>query len=205
MSQSDAARSPLCVVGIVADTHIPDRVATLHPDILPRLRAAGVNHILHAGDISSKRVLDDLRTVAQVTAVRGNRDFMAGTLKMQENLHLAGVEIALLHGHIGLFAYLWDKWKFWRFGYRLERYLGEIVALSGSARVVIFGHTHNAEILLCAGKMVINPGSASFGTRRGQPPSIGFLRIYAGGRVEASVTPLLGYTIINREWREKAA
>lgn len=194
---------PPCIVGVIADTHIPDRVNALHPELLERLQEAGVQHILHAGDISSPRVLHMLREIAPVTAVRGNRDFFAGRLAMQEQITLGGVEIALMHGHHGLLSYLSDKWMFWRDGYRLERYIDSLVAQSGPARVVIFGHTHHPEIILHEGKMLFNPGSASFGSRRGRPPSIGFLRIYPSGRIEARITPMKGYVVRQREWLKK--
>ncbi|MFZ3078594.1 MAG: metallophosphoesterase family protein, partial [Bellilinea sp.] len=68
-------------LGVVADTHIPDRVRSLHPDLLPGLSAAKVEAILHAGDICSPAVLAVLSQVAPVVAVRGNRDWaFAGTL-----------------------------------------------------------------------------------------------------------------------------
>ena len=62
-------------LGVVADTHIPDRVRSLHPDLLPGLKAANAEVILHAGDICSPVVLAELSQVAPVVAVRGNRDW----------------------------------------------------------------------------------------------------------------------------------
>ena len=191
---------PVCCIGVIADTHIPDRVEGLHPGVLPLLEAAGVNHILHAGDISGPTVLETLRAVAPVTAVRGNRDFFAGRLEMQEQLTLGGVEIALMHGHHGLFSYLWDKWKYLLYGYQLERYLDEIIRHSGQARIVVYGHTHHPEILIAQGKLLMNPGSASLGPRKSRPPSIGLLRIYASGRVEARIQTLSGYRLRGRCW-----
>jgi hypothetical protein len=103
---------PLLTVGVVADTHIPDRVGTLHPELIPTLKAAGVGHILHAGDICVPGVLDELSQVAPVTAARGNRDILLSSLPLVQNITLEGVEIALMHGHGGLWFYLWDKWQF---------------------------------------------------------------------------------------------
>ncbi len=193
---------PVFRVGVVADTHIPDRVGDLHPMIVPLLKEAGVNHILHAGDISTKRVLDLLQEAAPVTAVRGNRDFFAGPLEMVQQVTFGSCQIALMHGHHGLFSYLWDKWKYWRYGYELNRYLSELVRLSGDAQVIVFGHTHYAEIILHDGKMIFNPGSASFGNRSARLPSIGLLSIYSSGRVEAKIIPLEGYRRIRWGWHK---
>jgi putative phosphoesterase len=191
---------PLLTVGIIADTHIPDRVRALHPCILPRLREARVGHILHAGDISLGRVLDELREIAPVTAVRGNRDVLAGPLEMIERLDLAGVSVALTHGHGGWLPYLWDKVQFWLAGYRLERYQDRLVQAALPARVVVFGHTHHAVLTLHKDVLLFNPGSASIGSHPGRPPSMGLLHIYPGGRAVGKILPLEGFEIKRRNW-----
>ncbi len=197
---NQASTTVLTTVGVIADTHIPDRVSSLHPLIVPALRTAGVSHILHAGDICIPEVLDALRSVAPVTAVRGNRDFFAGPLQMVEELELGRVRVALMHGHGGWLSYLWDKVQFFRDGYRLERYVNRLVKTGGAARVVVFGHTHHAEFFCRAGKLLLNPGSASFGPGVGLPPTIGLLRFYAGGDVTANIVPMKGYVVKNRKW-----
>lgn len=68
------ASAPL-TVGVVADTHIPDKARWLHPALIPALQRAGVQTILHCGDISAPRVVAMLEQVAPVVAVRGNRDW----------------------------------------------------------------------------------------------------------------------------------
>jgi len=55
------------LVGVISDTH-----GLLRPEALTALRA--VDHIIHAGDVGSPEVLEELRHVAPVTAVRGNVD-----------------------------------------------------------------------------------------------------------------------------------
>jgi hypothetical protein len=187
-------------VGIVADTHIPDRVSELHPCILTRLRAAGVARIFHAGDISIPRVLEELQAVAPVTAVRGNRDLLIRPLALVEHLRLAGVDVALLHGHGGWLPYLWDKWQYIVFGYRLERYRERLVRDARPAKVAVFGHTHHPVLTWYKGVLLFNPGSASFGPKLGQPPSFGLLHIYADGRVAGRILPLEGYRIQKRKW-----
>lgn len=202
MTEHDAADHPVITLGVVADTHIPDRVNDLHPGLLPALKAARVDHIVHAGDICAARVLDALRSVAPVTAARGNRDFLAGRLKMIERLELGGVSITLMHGHGGIAWYLRDKLHFWRDGYRLERYLDLLHRTGGAARVIIFGHTHHPENLWSGETLLLNPGSASFGFRRGLLPNYALLRIYPAGRLEAEIVPLTGWVIRDHDWVE---
>jgi putative phosphoesterase len=187
------------LIGVLADTHIPDRVNDLHPDVLPAFAAVGVQQIFHAGDISTDRVLARLREVAPVTAVRGNRDIFTKDLNRIEQFEFAGVQVALMHGHGGLFPYLRDKLLFYRDGYQLNRYLDLVVDAAGAAQVVVFGHTHHAVIHQHRGKLVFNPGSASFGPFRGELPSIGLLRI-SGGEAKPEIIQLRGWKISDRQW-----
>lgn len=194
---------PLLTVGVVADTHIPDRVNALHPNLIPVLKNAGVEHILHAGDVCVAGVLDELSQVAPVTAARGNRDVLLSNLHMVETIHLAGVEIAVMHGHGGLFFYLWDKWQFMFFGYNFKRYTRLLTKTSGSARVVIYGHTHRQEIHWMDGKLLFNPGAAGMIYDEPFSPSIGLLHIYPQQQVLAEVIPLSGYQVRGRQWVAK--
>ena len=53
-------------IGVVSDTHVPDRAVALHPALLSELRRNKVDLILHAGDISTAGVLQELETIAPV-------------------------------------------------------------------------------------------------------------------------------------------
>lgn len=202
-SELPAHPEPLITIGIVADTHVPDRVSSLHPHILTLLEQARVAHILHAGDICTNRVLDELRQIAPVTAVRGNRDIFAGPLSMVQTLEFGGVPVALTHGHGGWIKYLMDKVFFIRDGYQFDRYISFLIKTAQEARVVVFGHTHYPEMEWVSGKLLFNPGSASFGPMPGNLPNIGLLQIYADGEVSGKMIPLAGYIIKNRKWVEK--
>jgi predicted phosphodiesterase len=125
---------------------------------------------------------------------------MIGQMPLVEKIQLNGVEIALMHGHGGLLPYLWDKWQFILFGYRLKRYLHLLIQAAGSAKVIVFGHTHQPEALWHSNKLLFNPGSASFGRRPGQPPTIGLLRVYTDGAVSSEFIKLEGYQVKNRKW-----
>lgn len=187
-------------VGVLADTHIPDRVSDLHPGILSIFQTAGVSHILHAGDISCAPVLSALRQVAPVTAVRGNRDFLAGRLNMVEQLKLGGIDIALMHGHHGFLFYMKDKVQFTLHGYRLERYLNPLVRNAQGAKLIVFGHTHYSESTTYKDRLIFNPGSATFGPTPSDLPSIGLLYFSGSGEVRPEIIPLRGWKILNRKW-----
>ena len=190
-------------VGVIADTHIPDRVSELHPCIQPLFEEVGVSHILHAGDICSTQVIKQLSRVAPVTAVRGNRDIMVPNLQMVEYVEVGGARIALVHGHGSLWKYLWDKWQFWFFGYQLKRYLPLLTRAAASAQAVVFGHTHHPELLMHEGRLLFNPGSASFGYLDRGLPSLGFLHISDAGEVTGEIRILEGFQVEKRKWVKK--
>jgi putative phosphoesterase len=194
--------APVLTVGVIADTHVPDRARTLHPRILPLLRERRVDLILHAGDISTPEVLEQLEEVAPVKAVRGNRDwYFLKNLPMVQELNLAGVPVLLTHGHMGFASYLKDKYLFIRDGYNFERYHKKLVKLVPNARVIVFGHTHWIENVLIDGRLWFNPGSATIGMTLEASPSIGVLRIYDTGEVRGEVLTLDGYRLLKGAWK----
>jgi putative phosphoesterase len=195
--------APVLTVGVVSDSHIPDRVGVLHPDLLNQLKAAAVDVILHAGDISGRGVLEELRQIAPVHAVRGNRDWaFYGELPLERRLELGGAKLLLLHAHGGFWRYLWDKWYYIRDGYRLERYLPVLERNSAPGDVVVFGHTHYPANEQWQGRLLFNPGSCSFGPPGGGLPSFGLLQIYAAGRVEGKICQLEGWRITSGAWKK---
>jgi putative phosphoesterase len=138
------------VVGVISDTHgqLPARVKTL---------LQGSDHIVHAGDIGSEQVLDQLRAIAPVTAVRGNSDLEAWSraLPVRAELELGGVHI--LVGHIAA-----------------------ALRIAEDSQVVITGHSHMAALEWRCGILHLNPGSA--GPRRfGRSRSVARLVIQPAG------------------------
>ena len=82
----------MITLGVLADTHVPDRVTQLNRRVLEIFQRAEVNAILHAGDVSIPRVLEELKQVAPVHAVQGNRDiFYLRQLPMRIELNFEGV------------------------------------------------------------------------------------------------------------------
>ena len=79
-------------IGIISDTH-----GLLRPEAVERL--AGVDHILHAGDIGRPEVISELRRIAPTTAVRGNvdRDEWAAGYPQTELVKLGGRWFYVLH------------------------------------------------------------------------------------------------------------
>ena len=171
----------MTTIGVISDTHIPDRVPRLNPRALQVFQQAGVQQILHAGDIMSQIVLDELAQVAPVQAVRGNRDIWnLKHLPSHLQLDIDGVQIGLTHGHGTLYNYLSEKFDIAIKGKRVGRYLQRVVADFPQAQVIVFGHLHVAGILYLEGKLVINPGSASCPFPRSIKPSVGLLYIESG-------------------------
>lgn len=182
--------SPLLTVGVVSDTHIPDRALALPEELLDGLRSLKVDLILHAGDISVSSVIDTLEQIAPVKAVRGNRDFLLmKKLPLVRRMNLAGNAVLLTHGHGNWFHYLVDKVRNVKEGYSIHRYRPLLDRLYPNARVVVFGHTHFPENRLIDGKLLFNPGSSTM-EFQGQKPSFGVLRFYPNGNVMGEIIHL---------------
>jgi putative phosphoesterase len=139
MSGTDDA-SATHVIGLISDTH-----GLLRQEVHPAL--AGVELILHAGDVGGDDILDELELIAPVRAVYGNTDFPGQPrLENEIDLTIGGVRVHVSHGHeIG--APTPAK--------LLERY---------SADVIVYGHTHKQLVTQAEGRWVVNPGAA--GPRR---------------------------------------
>jgi len=154
------AARPL-TIGLISDTH----------DLLrPQARAAlaGVDHILHAGDICSENVLLELASIAPVTAVRGNNDRTGSVraLASTELVEFGGVHLYIIHEIAEL----------------------DIDPRAAGVQAVIHGHSHKPRIEERDGVLFVNPGSA--GPRRFKLPiSLGVLEI-ANGAVAARLLTL---------------
>jgi len=178
-------------LGVIADTHIPDRARRLHPEVIPLFRDAAVNAILHAGDVSSPGVLEQLGQVAPVQAVRGNRDWvLLRRLPLTRRLTFCGVAIGLTHGHGGWRTYLADRPYFMLRGYQHERLLPRLLATFPQARVIVFGHGHEPLNRWIDGQLLFNPGSPHFPGKINLAPSVGLLHISAEGEVRGEIVPL---------------
>ena len=149
-------------IGIVSDTH-----GLLRPEVLDAF--AHVDHILHAGDIGSMRVLEQLQTIAPVTAVRGNVDVDLPRVDQPaaETAAGGGSDTCSPLGHDilrvtieGLKILLTHVLP--RPGAPSEEVM-ESLAKDG-ADVVVFGHSHLPHDEKVGGVWFLNPASA--GPRR---------------------------------------
>ena len=150
------------LIGVLSDTH-----GLLRPELLPAL--AGVDHILHAGDVGDPEILTALARIAPVTAIRGNVDTQGPTslLPATELIELAGCHLYMLHSLDDL----------------------DLNPHAAGIGVVIYGHSHKPSIEHRQGVLYLNPGSA--GPRRfNLPITYARLRIQ-NGQPQAEMLPLL--------------
>lgn len=137
-------------IGLVSDTH--GYFDMRLPELL-----AGVDAILHAGDVGTQSVLDNLALIAPVRAIRGNIDPTALGLPLSLRLDFAGVPIEMLHilpePQAQLAKWAAPEQKSSARGRFLSRF-------EAATRVVIFGHSHEPCLCPLEGKLFLNPGSA---------------------------------------------
>ena len=172
-------------IGVIADTHIPDRTHNLPQAGLDIFRKANVSKILHAGDISVPKVIEQLTEIAPTYAVRGNRDLFFGK-KLPSNriIQIENVRIGMSHGHGTLPEYLIEKTKSilrgpGSFGIIEERML----RLFPESDIIIFGHSHAPlNRKQKNGQVLFNPGSPSFPNEfiSNLLPSVGLIHIESG-------------------------
>ena len=190
-------------IGVLSDTHIPDRVGALHPDILPTFKEKGVELIIHAGDISSPDVIRQLEAIAPVQAVMGNRDWWRfKELPAMKMITIKEVKILITHGHGHIFSYLWDKIPYWILGYQFERFVKKFSKLNQEFDIVIFGHSHRPENQMVESRLYFNPGSAYDSLRNHSGPSVGIIEIGEGKSVSAEMIRLRGKKWKGGSWVE---
>jgi putative phosphoesterase len=174
----------MAVLGVLSDTHIPDRARLLSPRALEVFRSTSVAAILHAGDISTAGVLQELGQIAPVYAVRGNRDiYTLRHLPAQVILTFDGFKVGMVHGHGRLHNYLVDKARILVFGIQEAHYKQRVIEALPGVDVMIFGHLHRRIREWVGGVLLLNPGSACCPDgHSGNPPSVVVLRLVPGSR-----------------------
>lgn len=157
-------------VAVLSDTHAPQRWRRCPPAVAAQL--AGVEAILHAGDVCTPDVLEELAAWAPVHAVLGNNDGpdVAGWGAPERlELDLAGLPVAMIH----------DSGPSVGRARRLRR-------MFPTARLVVFGHSHIPQDEEHDGQRIFNPGSPT--DRRRQPRgTMGLLEITDGRLVSARI------------------
>jgi uncharacterized protein len=171
----------MTTLGVLADTHVPDRVAELPLQVMQHFKEAEVSAILHAGDVSVPRVLKQLEQIAPVFAVQGNRDiYVLKQLPLQVRLSFEGISIGLTHGHGSFSSYMLDIVHRHLYGRLVERYIHRMLSTFPDTDVIVFGHLHVPCNLHINGKLLFNPGSTSFPWPRSAPPTFGLLTAQQG-------------------------
>ena len=139
-------------VGIISDTH-----GLVRPQALAALR--GSAHIVHAGDIGAREVLEALSAIAPVTAIRGNndRDAWARSLPETATVEVHGTWLYILHDVHDL----------------------DLDPRAAGFAAVISGHSHKPTVAERDGTLFLNPGSA--GPRRFTLP-VAVARLHLSGK-----------------------
>jgi putative phosphoesterase len=164
----------MTTIGIIADTHIPQRLPCLPARVASAFR--GVDLIMHAGDINSRRVLTELETIAPVIAVAGNADLFRHGLPLTRVVEMEGKRIGLVHGHGGWPRYLTSKIRD-VLGYREEYYLKIVERSFGPVDAIVFGHTHRVYRARRAGVLLFNPGPVAPTYYHTAGPQVGLLHV----------------------------
>lgn len=160
-------------VGVVSDTHAPRFWKQMPPTVAAEL--AGVDVILHAGDVCVPSVLDELAALAPLHVVAGNNDgpdvTAWGAPEVLE-IELDGVRVAMIH----------DSGPKQGRAARMRRLFPE-------ADLVVFGHSHIPWDTEQDGQRLFNPGSPT--DKRRQPRgTLGRLVLDAGRIVSAEIVPV---------------
>ncbi|MHC4391569.1 MAG: metallophosphoesterase family protein [Planctomycetota bacterium] len=174
--------SRLVRVGLISDTHIPDKASSIPGTVLEAFE--GVDVILHGGDLISLSVLKILGRIAPVEAVSGNNDpkQVANKVPTRRLLKIGGAAVGLVHGHRGRGRNTPDR---------------AVKSFREPLQALVFGHSH-LPLIIPAGQpdpyryreeplpfILINPGSPT--DRRHAPrKSYGMMEI-KGSEVTAEL------------------
>ena len=168
------------LIGLISDTHIPNHAKELPAQLKEAFR--GVALILHAGDIYNIATLDELEGIAPILAAEGDDDpYQTASDKRVKPKHFLtkeGVTIWLVH----------DRWESWPFYPKQE--LGRLrPQQEGTPDVLVFGHTHEANLDKREDVLLVNPGSATFPYYQHQLGTVGLLTVNEG-KAEAQIIQL---------------
>ncbi len=149
-------------LAVIADTHLPRGARRLPDECLRRLAKADL--ILHAGDFSTVAVMQELSALAPVVGVAGNNDEaeLAALLPERRVVEVEGMKIGMVHDA----------------GRRSGR-SARLVRLFPDCDVVVYAHSHVAEISREGAVWILNPGSP---TERRRSPARSMIEVVTGTR-----------------------
>jgi putative phosphoesterase len=150
-------------IGVISDTH-----GLLRLEVAPAL--AGVERILHLGDVGKASILEELEKIAPVTAIRGTIDREGACSRLPET------EVVLVED---------------RYVYMLhDLNTLHLDPAAGKFAAVLSGHTHVPKTFRHKGVLYFNPGSCG-PLRFELPVTVGLLTVREGGEPEAEIIPLM--------------
>ncbi len=175
-------------IGLISDTHIPEACEHLPARVFEVF--AGIDLVMHAGDVYVNRVLDELAAIAPVIAALGNGDegldghrYRLEADERVREAHLveiAGVRIGLVHA-----IPTPDETSEDVFARAMDRQFG------GPVDVIVQGHSHVEGVMRFGATMVVNPGSATLPRNLiGVPGTVAILEIGNTGEVTAEIISL---------------
>ena len=131
------------LIGLISDTHIPDRAKEIPQKVFDAF--SEVDLILHAGDLTSLKVIEDLEKIAPVIAIQGNMDRVNGiNLPAAKVLEAEGLKIGIAHGEVYP---------------RADTQQLVYLARELDVDILITGHSHQPKIEQTDGVLLLNPGS----------------------------------------------
>ncbi len=131
------------LIGLISDTHIPDRAKEIPEKVFEAF--SEVDLIMHAGDLTSPKVIDDLEQIAPVMAIQGNMDRARGIdLPAAKVIEAEGLKIGIVHGEVYP---------------RADTQQLVYLAKELDADILISGHSHQPKIEQTDGVLLLNPGS----------------------------------------------
>ena len=131
------------LIGLISDTHIPDRAKEIPEKVITTFK--DVDLILHAGDLTSTQVIDELEKIAPTIAIQGNMDRVAGIkLPNAKVIEVEGLKIGLIHGEV-----------YPRGDTQQLLYLAKQL----NANILVSGHSHQPKIEQIEDILLLNPGS----------------------------------------------
>ncbi len=161
----------MITIGVLSDTHIPERSASIPMEILYGFERADC--IIHAGDITDGGVIEQLERIAPVYAVCGNMDGgrLRKMLPEKRIVEIGGRRIGVIHGGgspVNIKKRIYKVFEY------------------DKVDCIVFGHTHCPEKSFFKQKLFFNPGSAT--DRRFAPQcSFGFLFIDDDRDIESEI------------------
>jgi uncharacterized protein len=147
------------LIGVISDTHIPERASQIPGKVFETFR--DVDMILHAGDLVSKDVKNQLQELAPIKCVQGNMDrYYDLDLPKREVIDVEGLKIGLDHGEVYP---------------RGDTQQLKYIAMEMNVDVLITGHTHWAFIKEVGDFILLNPGTPT--VPRMSDPSVMLIQI----------------------------